>query len=182
MHGEQPAADEVGLHRLAQPQRDVGLAHAEIEIVVGQQQLQLHLGKEIDELAEPRRQPVGAERQRRRHPKIAVRLVAAVDQPAAHRVELQRDVVHGLEQRLALLGEDQAARMAMEKRRAEIAFERADLPADRGLAEAQRFAGVGKRARLGGGLKNAELVPVHRACDASPTVRSSAYAIMAGEG
>ena len=62
MHGEQPAADEVGLHRLAQAQRDVRLAHAEVEFVVRQQQLQLHFRIELDELAEPRREPVGAER------------------------------------------------------------------------------------------------------------------------
>jgi hypothetical protein len=161
MHGEQPAADEVGLHRLAQPQRDIGLAHAEIEFVVGQQKLQLDFGKEFDEFAEPRREPIGAERERRGHAQIAVRLVPAVDQAAAHRVQLQRDVVHRAEQRLALFGEDQAARMAMKQRRAEILFERADLPADGRLAQTQRFAGMGERARLGRGLKNAQLVPVH---------------------
>jgi len=34
MHGEQPAPDEVGLYRLAQAQRDVRLAHAEVELAV----------------------------------------------------------------------------------------------------------------------------------------------------
>ena len=66
------------------------------------------------------------------------------------------------EQHFALLGQDEAARMAMKQRRAEIGFERADLTADRRLAEAQRLAGVGERPRVGGGLKNAQLVPIHR--------------------
>ena len=39
VHGEQPAPNEVRLTRLAQAQRDVRLAHAEVEIVVRQQQV-----------------------------------------------------------------------------------------------------------------------------------------------
>ena len=165
MHGEQPAADEVGLHRLAQAQRHVRLPHAEVEFLVRQQQLQLHLRIELDEFAEARREPVGAETEGRRDPEFAGRLLAAVDQPAAHRVELEDDVPHRAEQHFALFGEDQAARVAMEQRRAEVGFERADLPADRRLAQAQRFAGVGERAGVGGRLENAQLVPVH---DVSP--------------
>ena len=38
MHGEQTPANQVWLHRLAQTQRHVGLAHAEVQFVVGQQQ------------------------------------------------------------------------------------------------------------------------------------------------
>ena len=125
MHGEQPAADEVGLHRLAQAQRDVGLAHADVEVVVGQQKLQLHLGKQFDELAEPRRQPVGAEHERGGHPQLAVRLFAAVDQPARTASSFSATSCTALEQRLALFGEDEAARVAMEQRRAEVLFERA---------------------------------------------------------
>ena len=90
-----------------------------------------------------------------------MRLFPAVDQAAAHRVELQRDVVHGVEQGLALFGQDESAGVAVEKRRAEILFQRADLPADRGLAEAERFARMGERARFGRGLEYAQLVPIH---------------------
>ena len=90
-----------------------------------------------------------------------MRLLPAVDEPAAHRVELENHVAHGAEQHLALLGQDQAAGMAMKKRRAEVGFQRADLAADRRLAQAQRFAGVGERPGVGGGLKNAQFVPVH---------------------
>ena len=161
MHGEQPAPDEVGLHRLAQAQRDVRLAHAEVEILVRQQKLQLHFRIKLDEFAEPRREPVRAETERGRHPQIAVRLLPAVDQPAADRVELENHVAHRAEQHFALLGQDEAARVAMEERRAEVGFERSDLTADGRLAQAQRLAGVGERPGVGGGLKDAQLVPVH---------------------
>ena len=35
MHGEQLALDQIGLGRLAQADGDVGLAHGEIELLVG---------------------------------------------------------------------------------------------------------------------------------------------------
>ena len=54
MHGEEPAPDKVRLHRLAQAERHVGLAHREVEIVVRQQKLQFDLRIELDEFAEPR--------------------------------------------------------------------------------------------------------------------------------
>ena len=58
--------------------------------------------------------------------------------------------------------------MAMEERRAEVLFERADLPADRRLAETERFAGMGERAGVRRGLENAQLVPIHRLPPAPP--------------
>jgi len=139
MHGEQAAPDEVGLARFAQAQRDVGLAHPEVELLVRQQELKLHLRIKLDEFAEPRREPVGPEPERGGDAELAGRLLAAVDQPAAHRVELEHDVAHRAEQHLALLGEDEAARVAVKQRRAEVGFERADLTADRRLAESQRL-------------------------------------------
>ena len=133
----------------------------EVEIVVRQQKLQLHFRVKLDEFAEPRREPVGAEPERGRDPEFAVRLLAAVDEAAADRVELQNHIAHRAEQHFALLGEDEAARVAVKKRRAEVLFQRADLAADRRLAQAERFAGVGERAGVGGRLENAQLVPVH---------------------
>ena len=161
MDGEQAAADEVGLRGFAQAQRDIGLAHAEIEFVVGQQKLQLDFRIELEEFPKPRRQPIGAEPERRRHAQFAVRLFAAVDQAAADRLQLEHDVLHRAEQQFALFGQDQAARVAVEQRRAEILFERADLAADRRLAEAERLAGMGERAGVGRRLENAQLVPIH---------------------
>ena len=61
VHGEQLALDQVGLRRLAQPDRDVGLAHREIELLLGGQQRDADVGIEFEEFAEPRRQPMHAE-------------------------------------------------------------------------------------------------------------------------
>ena len=66
MHGEQPALDEVGLLRLAQPDRAVGLAHGEVEFLVGEDQLQLDIGIEVEELLDALGQPAGAEADGRR--------------------------------------------------------------------------------------------------------------------
>ena len=134
MHCEQPAADQVRLARLAQAQRDVCFPHSEIEVVVRQQQLQLDFRVEVDELAEPRGEPIGAEAKGGRDPQFAVRLLPAVDEPAAHRVELEHHVAHRAEQHFALLGQNEPTRVAMKQRRAEVGFERPDLSADRRLA------------------------------------------------
>ena len=48
-----------------------------------------------------------------------------------HRVELQDDVAHGAKQHLALLGQNEAARVTMKERCAEVGFEGGDLTADR---------------------------------------------------
>ena len=168
MHGEQAPADQVGLHRLAQAKRDVGFAHAQVQFVVGQQKLQFDFRVELDEFAQARRQPIGAQRQGGGDAQVAMRLFAGVDQPAAHRVELEHDVLHRFVQHFALLGENEAAGVAMKERRAEVLFERADLPAHRGLAQAQRLAGVGEGTGVGRGLKNAQLVPVHRFLSGTP--------------
>src|SRR5580698_9269441 len=119
MYGEETAANEVGLRRLAQPQRDVRFAHPQVKLVVVKQHLQLDFGIELQELAKTRRQPIGAEAERRRHAQVAMRLVAAVDQPAARRFELQDDILHCAKKQLALLGQNEAARMAVKKRRSE---------------------------------------------------------------
>ena len=52
--------------------------------------------------------------------------------------------------------------MAMEKRGAERFLQRADLAGDRRLAEAQALARMGQAAGLRHGVKDAQLVPVHR--------------------
>src|SRR5688572_13140706 len=62
---------------------------------------------------------------------------------------------------LPLLGEDQAAGVAMEKRHAEILLEPRDLPAYRRLAHVEVLAGVGEGARLRSRVEDPKLVPVH---------------------
>lgn len=51
--------------------------------------------------------------------------------------------------------------MPVKQGHAEIFFKRADLPANRGLTEAERFACVREAARFGNGMKNPQFVPIH---------------------
>ena len=65
------------------------------------------------------------------------------------------------QQDLALLGQHEAARVAMEQRGAEILLERADLPADRRLAQAQPLGGAREAAGLRHGVEDPDPIPVH---------------------
>ena len=83
MHGEQPALDEVGLLRLAQPDRAVGLAHGQVQFLIGEDQLQLDFGIEIEEFLDPLGQPAGAEPDGRGDAQLAGRPVLGLGQPAS---------------------------------------------------------------------------------------------------
>ena len=61
VHREQLALDQVGLRRQAQADRHVGLAHGEVELLLGGDQRDADVGIEIEELAEPRGEPVHAD-------------------------------------------------------------------------------------------------------------------------
>src|SRR5260370_33771673 len=52
--------------------------------------------------------------------------------------------------------------MLVKQRHAKAFLKRADLPADRGLAQIERLAGMGEAARLGDRMKHPQLVPIHR--------------------
>ena len=133
MHREELALDQVGLARRASD-GDVGLAHGEVELAIVEHQVDLDLGIELDELPEPRRQPDRAEAE------VAVTLSwpvgwSLLSASCASASELGEDLVRGAVEQLALLGQDQAAGVAVEQRHVEALLERADLAADRGLAE-----------------------------------------------
>ena len=133
MHGEELALNEIGLHRPAQPDRDVGLAHGEIELAVIEQQGHLDLRIEIGEFGQMRRQPHRAQADGRGDAQFARRLVLRIHEPRLRRGELREDVMGGAVKHLALFGKDEAARMAMKQRNVQILLERADLPAHRRL-------------------------------------------------
>jgi hypothetical protein len=116
VHREQLALNEVRLGRLAQPDGDVGLAHGKVELLFGGQQRDAHFRIEVDELAEPRGEPVHADARRRGNAQIAVRPLAAVGQFGTRCFQLHEHVVRGTKQQLALFGEDQSARMAVKQR------------------------------------------------------------------
>ena len=160
-HREQLALDQVGLRRLAQPDGHIGLAHREVELLVGGDQRDVDIGIEVDEFAEPRRQPMHADAGRGLHLEFAVRPLLAVGQLGARGFELHEDVVRRMVQQLALLGQDQAAGVAMKQRDAELLFERGDLPRYRRLRQSELLAGVREAAGFGGSMKDLELIPVH---------------------
>src|SRR6185312_15873534 len=108
-----------------------------------------------------RRQPVHADARRGGHAQIAVRPLAAVGELGARRLELHEHVVRGAEQKIALLGQNQAARVAVKQRHGELLLERAHLPRHRRLRQPELFAGMGETSRLGGGVKDFQLIPIH---------------------
>ncbi len=160
-HREQLALDQVGLRRLAGADRDVGLAHRQVEFFVGDDQRDPDLRIERGEFAEPRDQPVDAERRRRGDLEVAARPLAAVGQLGARRLQLHEHVMRGAEQQVALFGEDQAARMAMEQRHRELLLQRADLPRHRRLRQPELLAGMREAARFRRRVKHLQLVPIH---------------------
>ena len=162
MHREQPALDEVGLRRAAQADRDVGLAHGEVELLVGQDELDAHVGIEVEELADALREPDRAEPDGRRHLEVAGRPLARLDEARPGGLEAHAHVAGGAEQEVALLGQDQPAGVAVEQRRLELALEGADLPAHRRLAEAEIVAGAGEAAGFRDGVEDPESCPSPR--------------------
>ena len=130
MHGEQLALNEIRLRRLAQPDGDVGLAHGKVEFFLGGEQRDADVRIELEEFAEPRRQPVNADARRRGDAQIAIRSLAAVGQFRPRRFKLHEYVVRGAIQQFALLGEDQPARVTVKQRDGELLLQRAHLARD----------------------------------------------------
>ncbi len=159
--GEEAPLHEIRLDRLAPADRDVRLAHPDVELVVVEDQLQLHVGVELDEVLHPCGEPGGAEPDGGGDAQDAARPVARIDQCAGHGLKLAGDPGRGLEQLLALLGEEQAACVAVEERDADLHLQRVNLTAHRGLADAQLLASVRETALLRGCMKHPQLVPVH---------------------
>ena len=183
MHGEELALDQVGLGRPAQPDRDIGLAHRQVELAVVEQHGDGDLGIELEELRDPGREPDRTEADRGGDPELAGRLVLRIGQPSAGGGKLGEDVMGGAVENLALLGENETPGMAVEQRHLEVLLERADLAADRRLRQAQIMAGMGEAAGIGHRVKDSELVPIHRPCTVLGTstrrLRSSCHGVPA---
>src|SRR6266576_3926834 len=144
---EQLALNEIGLGRLAGADRDIGLAHRQIEILVGDDHGNPDFRIKCCEFVEPRNQPVDAKRWWRRDLEVAARPLAAVGQLCARRLQLHEYVMGGAEQQVALLGENEAARMAMEQRYRKLLLQRADMSRNGRLRQPELFAGMGEAAR-----------------------------------
>ncbi len=162
MQREQLALDQIGLHRLTQPDRHVRLAHGEVKLLFGGEQSHADVGIEVEELAEPRSQPVYADARRRRHLELAVRTLAAVSELGARSLELHEYVVRSVVKKLTLLGQNEPTRVAVEQRNPKLLLERGDLARHRRLRQTELLAGMREAAGLGGGVENLELIPIHR--------------------
>ena len=121
MHREQLALDKVGLRRLAQPDGNVGLPHRQVEFFFGGNQRDTDVGKKIEKFAQPRHKPMHADARRRGYLQFAVRALAGIGELGARRFELHEHFMRGPIQQFALLGEDQAARMAVKQGNGQLA-------------------------------------------------------------
>ena len=171
MHREQAPLHQIRLDRQAQPDRHIGLPHGEIELLVDEQELDPDLGIAIEELAEARRQPIGAEPDRRRDAQLAVRLLARIDEAGSRRLDLELHLERGAEQGFARLGQDEASRMAMEERHADLFLERGNLTAHRRLAELEHVARMSEAADFGRRTEDTQSIPIH---SRSPLAMASA--------
>ena len=161
MHCEQASPDQIRLDGFTDADGEIGLAHAQIEVIVRQNHVHVDVGIKLQKLAQPGREPVGADAHGGRDAQFAMRTHAAVRQAHTRRLELLGHVSHRAKQGLALFRQDQAAGMAMEQRRLQVLFKGADLPADGRLAQTERVARVGERTGVRHRVKNPQLVPVH---------------------
>src|SRR5437016_2149970 len=67
---EQRTADEVGLFRLSGPDRGIGGAHADVDLIVVEDEFDADLRVELAKLPETGCQPDGADADRRRDPEF----------------------------------------------------------------------------------------------------------------
>ncbi|CAM5222482.1 Methylated-DNA--protein-cysteine methyltransferase [Bosea thiooxidans] len=143
---EELALDQVRLLRLAQADGDVGLAHRQVEFLIGEDELDPDVGVEIHEFGQARGQPVPAETARRRDLELARGVLAGLGELRTGALQPLRHLARGAPEQLALLSQDEAARMPVEERCAQLPLERPDLPADRRLTQAQNIASLGEAA------------------------------------
>ena len=89
------------------------------------------------------------------------RLGRRVGEQRLRRLQLAHHFGDGAVEQFALLGQHEAAGVAMEERDLEILLERRDLAAHGRLAHVQRFARMREAAGRCGGVEDPELVPIH---------------------
>ena len=110
MHREEVPPDEVGLRGFAQTQGDIGFSHPKIKLLIGKNHFDLDVGIEFKERAKARRQPAHADPETGRDPQLTMRLFAAFVERHLGGIQLGHDLAHRAQEKLALLGQDEAAR------------------------------------------------------------------------
>ena len=92
---------------------------------------------------------------------LAARPLTAVGEFRPRRLQLHEHVMGRAEQQVALLGQDEAAGVAVEQRHRKFLLERADLAGDGRLRQAELFAGMREASSFRCGVKHLQLVPIH---------------------
>lgn len=160
VHGEQLALDQIRLLRLAQTNGAVRMAHVHVQFLIVEDQLDLHVRIELQELLDLVGEPALAETDCGRHAQLAARLVGRLGQLHLDRFELQQNVMGRAIEQLALFGQDEAARVAVEKLDANVLLESTDLSANGGLRQVQLVGRMRERARFGSRVKDTQLIPI----------------------
>src|SRR6266849_7568821 len=160
-NGEQLALDQIGLGWLAQPDRDIGFTHREIELFIRREQRDVDIRIEVDKFAQSRGKPMYPDADGRGHPEFPVRALAAVREFGPRRFKLHEYVVRRSIEQFALFGQNETAGMTMKQRNRQFLLKRADLARHRGLRQTELLTGVGKTARLCSCVENFQFVPIH---------------------
>lgn len=160
VHGEELALDQIRLLRLAQTDGAVRVAHVHIQLLVVEDQLDLHVRIELQEFLDLVGEPALAETDCGRHAQFAAWLVSRLGQLHFDRFELQQNVMGGTIEQLTLFSQNEAARMAVEKLDANVLLESADLPANGGLRQVQLVGRMRERTRFGSRVKDTQLIPI----------------------
>ena len=116
----------------------------------------------LSEGAEARSEPGGAKRNRGGDGEIADDLLARIFQRALGDDGGAGHFAGEFAERHAGAGQQKAARVPLKEGDAHVVFERGDLAADGGLADAKLLGGGREAAGLGGEVEGFEFVPVHR--------------------
>ena len=115
--------------RIGEPsdaQRDIDALLDHVDHAVGRQQVELHQRMARQKLRQDRGELMGGEGQRRRHPQQPVRRAAMAGHLALERLDLAHDALRGGVEDLALLGEMQRPRRALQEPHAEPGFQPGD--------------------------------------------------------
>ena len=125
-----------------------------VELIIRHDERDGDFGVDFVELGQLGDEPHGAHGHRGGDHQRAARTFAAIHQRGFGGFEFVGHFRDGAEKDFALLGEDEAARVAVEQGDAHLLFQRRDLAGNGGLAEIEHVTGAGEALRLGDGVEN----------------------------
>ena len=98
LDADQVALDQIGLARRGHADRDIGLAHRQVELRIVDDEADLDLGIKVEELADARREPDRAERNRGGDLQRAFWPILRFGDKALGHRQLGKDLARGAEQ------------------------------------------------------------------------------------